>query len=86
MESTDILIQVPWLGDRNMDRLSCKDNFREKNSGKTYFHVLQLKNILVQIQTGASKCVKFSGIANPGKTVSLIIRGSNKLMLEEAHR
>merc|ERR1711931_119502 len=42
--------------------------------------------LVEEIQTGASKCVKFSGIVNPGKTVSLIIRGSNKLMLEEAHR
>merc|ERR1712200_85948 len=42
--------------------------------------------LVEEIQTGASKCVKFFGIVNPGKTVSLIIRGSNKLMLEEAHR
>jgi hypothetical protein len=27
-----------------------------------------------------------TGIANPGKTVSIIMRGSNKLMLEEADR
>jgi len=39
-----------------------------------------------EIQTGSSKCLKFTGIANPGKTVSIIIRGSNKLMLEEADR
>merc|ERR1711922_103557 len=42
--------------------------------------------LVEEIQTGASKCVKFSGIVNPGKTVSLIIRGSNKLVLEEAAR
>ncbi len=41
---------------------------------------------MVQIQTGASKCTKMTGIANPGKTVSIIMRGSNKLMLEEADR
>jgi len=39
-----------------------------------------------EIQTGSSKCVKVTGIANPGKTVSIIIRGSNKLVLEEADR
>merc|ERR1719383_1430907 len=39
-----------------------------------------------EVMTGASKCVKFTGIANPGKTVSIVIRGSNKLMLEEADR
>merc|ERR1712049_94804 len=39
-----------------------------------------------EVVTGSSKCVKFTGIANPGKTVSIVIRGSNKLMLEEADR
>lgn len=39
-----------------------------------------------EIQTGTSKCTKMTGIANPGKTVSIIMRGSNKLMLEEADR
>lgn len=47
---------------------------------------LATAELVEEIQTGTSKCVKFSGIANPGKTVSLIIRGSNKLMLDEAHR
>jgi T-complex protein 1 subunit delta len=42
--------------------------------------------LVEEIQTGSSKCVKMSGIANPGRTVSVIIRGSNKLMLEEAER
>jgi T-complex protein 1 subunit delta len=34
-------------------------------------------------------CVFFlqiTGIANPGKTVSILVRGSNKLVLEEAER
>merc|ERR1712059_105526 len=35
---------------------------------------------------GCSKCVKVTGMATPGKTCSIIIRGSNKLMLEEADR
>ena len=38
------------------------------------------------MQAGASKCVKITGMANPGKTCSIIIRGSNKLVLEEADR
>merc|ERR1719153_1592269 len=42
--------------------------------------------LVEEIQTGASKCVKFSGIVNPGKTVSLVVRGSNKLVMEEAER
>merc|ERR1719460_336553 len=39
-----------------------------------------------EVQTGASKCIKITGMANPGRTVSIIVRGSNKLMLEEAAR
>ncbi|XP_072023625.1 T-complex protein 1 subunit delta-like [Amphiura filiformis] len=36
--------------------------------------------------TGTSKVVKVTGAATPGKTVSVLIRGSNKLVLEEADR
>merc|ERR1712217_171542 len=39
-----------------------------------------------EVQTGSSKCVKITGMATPGKTCSIIIRGSNKLVLEEADR
>jgi len=39
-----------------------------------------------EVQTGSSKFIKVTGIAHQGKTVSIIIRGSNKLMLEEADR
>ena len=35
---------------------------------------------------GVSKYIKFIGAATQGRTVSLILRGSNKLMLEEADR
>jgi len=38
------------------------------------------------VQCGDGKVVKVTGIANPGKTISLLIRGSNKLVLEEAAR
>merc|ERR1711862_523715 len=31
-------------------------------------------------------CVKITGMATPGRTCSVMIRGSNKLMLEEADR
>jgi T-complex protein 1 subunit delta len=30
--------------------------------------------------------VQVTGIANPGQTVTVLIRGSNKLVLEEADR
>lgn len=42
--------------------------------------------LVEEIQTGASKVVKITGIANTGKTVSVLVRGSNKLVLEEAER
>merc|ERR1719173_362478 len=43
-------------------------------------------DLVEEIQTGSSKCVKITGMATPGKTCSIIIRGSNKLVLEEADR
>merc|ERR1719354_778951 len=35
---------------------------------------------------GSGKLVKITGCANPGKTVSIVVRGSNKLVIEEAER
>merc|ERR1711970_1435427 len=35
---------------------------------------------------GGGKIVKVTGVANPGKSVTILCRGSNKLMLEEADR
>jgi len=42
--------------------------------------------LVEEVQTGDSKIVKVTGIVNQGKTVSVLIRGSNKLVLEEAER
>jgi len=39
-----------------------------------------------QVSTSEGRVVKITGVPNPGKTVSVLIRGSNKLMLEEAER
>ncbi|OXA51834.1 T-complex protein 1 subunit delta [Folsomia candida] len=39
-----------------------------------------------EISASGSKLVKISGIATPGKTVSIMVRGSNKLVLQEAER
>ncbi|XP_011876970.1 PREDICTED: T-complex protein 1 subunit delta [Vollenhovia emeryi] len=39
-----------------------------------------------EVQTGSSKFVKITGIQNHGKTVTVLVRGSNKLVLEEAGR
>lgn len=35
---------------------------------------------------GSGKIVKFTGVQNPGKAVSILLRGSNKLVLDEAER
>ncbi|XP_038072846.1 T-complex protein 1 subunit delta-like [Patiria miniata] len=42
--------------------------------------------LVEEVTTGTSKVVKITGIANPGRTVTVLIRGSNKLVLEEADR
>merc|ERR550532_2869419 len=42
--------------------------------------------LVEEASTGSSKVVKITGIAKAGRTVSIIVRGSNKLMLEEAAR
>lgn len=39
-----------------------------------------------EIQTAGSKYVKVTGVANPGKTITFLLRGSNKLVLEESER
>ena len=38
------------------------------------------------VQCGADKMVKITGIENMGNTVSVLCRGSNKLVIEEADR
>merc|ERR1711881_652460 len=42
--------------------------------------------LVEEIPAGTSKVVKITGIAKPGHTVSILMRGSNKLMLDEADR
>merc|ERR1712154_274282 len=39
-----------------------------------------------EMYTSGGRIVKITGVANPGKTVSVLIRGSNNLVLEEAER
>lgn len=43
-------------------------------------------DLVEEFSTGAAKVVKVTGIQNMGRTVSLLVRGSNKLILEEAKR
>jgi T-complex protein 1 subunit delta len=42
--------------------------------------------LVEEVQAGDSKIVKVTGISSPGRTVSVLVRGSNKLVLEEAER
>uniref|UniRef100_A0A646QFA7 T-complex protein 1 subunit delta n=1 Tax=Hemiscolopendra marginata TaxID=943146 RepID=A0A646QFA7_9MYRI len=42
--------------------------------------------LIEEVPVGSSKYVKVTGVQNPGKTVTVLIRGSNKLVLEEAER
>jgi len=42
--------------------------------------------LVEDISTSDGKVVKITGVPNPGKTVSILIRGSNKLMIDEAER
>ncbi|XP_063698648.1 T-complex protein 1 subunit delta [Culicoides brevitarsis] len=43
-------------------------------------------DLVEEISSGTNKFVKVTGIQNQGRTVSIIARGSNKLILEEAER
>lgn len=42
--------------------------------------------LVEEISSGPSKIVKITGVANPGKTVSVLVRGVNRLVLDEAER
>ncbi|KAJ5070059.1 t-complex protein 1 subunit delta [Anaeramoeba ignava] len=42
--------------------------------------------LVEESSTADGKIVKITGVANPGKTVSIILRGSNNLILDEAER
>lgn len=54
------------------------DHFTAENLGSA--------DLVEEVQAGEGKIVKMTGIANAGKTVSVVVRGSNKLVLEEADR
>lgn len=42
--------------------------------------------LVQEITSGSKKYVMITGVNNPGKTVTILVRGSNKLVLEEADR
>merc|ERR1719245_2275932 len=75
IEREDVEFLCKTLGCRPIASL---DHFTAEN--------LVSAELVEEVQTGSSKCVKITGMATPGKTCSIVIRGSNKLMLEEADR
>jgi len=42
--------------------------------------------LIEEVGSNGGKYVKVTGVQNPGKTVTILVRGSNKLVLEEAER
>ena len=42
--------------------------------------------LVEEVSTGAGRVTKITGVPNPGKTVTVLVRGSNKLVLDEADR
>jgi len=63
--------------------LSCKpaaslDHFSAESLGYA--------ELVEEVSTGSSKIVKMTGVANPGKTVSVLVRGVNNLIIDEAER
>ncbi|CAF3341137.1 unnamed protein product [Rotaria sp. Silwood1] len=48
--------------------------------------MLGTAELVEEITAGSDKIVKITGVAHPGHTVSILLRGSNKLVLEEADR
>ncbi|XP_065833741.1 T-complex protein 1 subunit delta-like [Oscarella lobularis] len=48
--------------------------------------MLGYADLVEEVSTGDSKMVRITGLASPSKTVTLLVRGSNKLVLEEAER
>ncbi|CAF0858075.1 unnamed protein product [Didymodactylos carnosus] len=48
--------------------------------------MLGTAELVEELSCGNDKIVKITGVAHPGHTVSILLRGSNKLVLEEADR
>jgi len=39
-----------------------------------------------EVSTPSGKIIKVTGVKNPGRTVTILVRGSNRLMIDEAER
>eukprot|EP00245_Coleochaete_scutata_P003248 TRINITY_DN14737_c0_g1_i1.p1 TRINITY_DN14737_c0_g1~~TRINITY_DN14737_c0_g1_i1.p1 ORF type:complete len:533 (+),score=114.60 TRINITY_DN14737_c0_g1_i1:111-1709(+) len=54
------------------------DNFRAEKLGQA--------DLVEEVPVGSGKVVKVTGIKNMGRTMSVLVRGSNQLVLDEAER
>ena len=61
--------------------LFCDSQLLNFGSVPIYF-----STVPIHIHVSTRFFFQITGIANPGKTVSILVRGSNKLVLEEAER
>lgn len=75
IEREDIEFVCKTLGCRPIASL---DHFLPEN--------LVSADLVEEFASGTNKFVKMTGIHNQGRTVSILVRGSNKLVLEEADR
>jgi len=75
VERDDVEFVCKTLGCRPIASI---DHFTPENLGTA--------ELVEEIQTGNSKIVKMTGIACPGQTVTVLMRGSNKLVIDEADR
>lgn len=75
IEREDIEFVCKTLGCRPIASL---DHFLPEN--------LVAADLIEEVPSGNNKFVKITGIQNHGRTISIVVRGSNKLVLEEAER
>ncbi|KAK4887636.1 hypothetical protein RN001_003907 [Aquatica leii] len=75
VEREDVEFVCKSLGCRPIASL---DHFTAEN--------LTNAELVEEVPVGASRMIKIMGVQNAGKTVTLLVRGSNKLVLEEAER
>merc|ERR1712179_586109 len=76
------------MGEREDIEFVCKTLGCRPIASLDHFVVESLgsADLAEEIQAGNSKFVKITGVQNPGRTVSILLRGSNKQVLEEADR
>lgn len=75
IERDDIEFISRTLGCRPVAHI---DSFTEDKLGHA--------DLVEEVDLEGRKITKITGVANPGKTVSLLLRGSNKLVLDESER